>query len=201
MSYRKARLWGIFGIILILFLITFTAFPLMPNDTLGTTRIIARQRTIEQLIVKDVLILAYRNTADHAQAVSELQNALPAWEQVERGLQNGDASLGISHNLPPEIHLLLLQAQSDFTSIDTAAHQILAHPSNVDQTQLMIILQHEHAYSITMFQMSDLFEGHIQVISKVYFGFGVAISLGLMAIWVKLFKEILRLKKKDEDHQ
>lgn len=198
MSYRKARLWGIFGIILILFLIAFAALPLIPNDTLGTTRIIARQRTIEQLIVKDVLILSYRDTADHVQAISELQNALPAWEQVEHGLQNGDASLGISPNLPPEVKLLVLQAQSDFTSIDTAAHQILAHSSPVDQTQLMIILQHEHTYSVTMFQMSDLFESHIQVISRVYFGFGVAISLGLMAIWTRLFKEILRLKKEEE---
>jgi MFS superfamily sulfate permease-like transporter len=199
MSHIKTRIMGIFGILLILFFIAFAALPLIPNSTLGVIRIIARQRTIEQLIVKDVLILAYRPTSEHVQAISELQNSLPVWEKVEAGLQNGDDSLGISPNLPPEVKALILQAQSDFTSIDTAAHQILAHPSQVDQTQLLIILQHERAYSLTLFQVSSLFEDHIHAISQVYFGIGVAISIGLLLIWIRFFRALLRAEREKEE--
>jgi hypothetical protein len=164
----------------------------MPNSTLSVIRVIARQRTIEQLIVKDVLIMAYRPTADHVQAISELQNALPNWEKVQNGLQNGDADLGISSNLPSDIKLLVLQSQSDFTSIDTSAHQILAHSSEVDQTQLLIILQHERAYSLTIFQVSSLFEDHILGVSRIYFGIGVAISVALLCIWIRFFRAMLK---------
>lgn len=201
MSHKKTLIWGIFGILLIFFFIAFAALPLFPNSTLGVIRIIARQRTLEQIIVKDVLILAYRPAPDHVQAISEIQNALPTWEQVQTGLQKGDDSLGISHNLPPEIHLLLLQSQSDFTSIDTAAHQVLAHPSKIDQTQLLIILQHERAYSLAMFQVSDLFESHIHGISQAYFGIGTAIGVGLMLIWVTFFRKILRLEREKEEQK
>ncbi|OLD63409.1 MAG: hypothetical protein AUF65_02420 [Chloroflexi bacterium 13_1_20CM_50_12] len=198
MSHTKTRIWGIFGILLILFSIAFSALPLIPNSTLGVIRIIARQRAIGQQIVKDVLILAYRPPPEHVQAISEIQNALPVWEQVQAGLQNGDSSLGISPNLPGDIKLLLLQAQSDFTSVDTATHQILAHPSPIDQTQLSIILHHEHGYSLAMFQVSDLFESHIRGISQIYFGIGTAISVGLMFIWVTFFRKILRLEREKE---
>lgn len=199
MSHGKIRVLGVFGIILILFSIAFAALPLLPSSTLGVIRIIARQRTLEQLIVKDVLILTYRSSGDRVQAISEIQNALPTWEKVQAGLQNGDESLGISSNLPGEINLVLLQAQSDFTSIDTATHQILAHPSQVDQTQLSIILQHDHTYSLDMFQMSDLFESHILSISRIYFATGTAISIGLMLIWIRLLRALLRAEREKEE--
>ncbi len=195
MSHGKVRVLGVFGIILLLFLIAFTALPLMPNSTLGVIRIIARQRTIEQLIVKDVLILAYRPTPEHVQAISELQNALPTWEKVQAAFQHGDAELGISANLPPEVKLLVLQAQSDFTSIDTAAHQILTHSSPVDQTQLLIVLQHERGYSVTMFQVSGLFEDSILFVSRIYFGVGTLISLGLLYIWIRFFRALLKKER------
>lgn len=199
MSHSKVQILGVFGVLLILISIGFGVFPLMPNDTLDVIRLIARQRTLEQLIAKDTLILAYRPTDDHVQAISELQNTLPAWEKVELGLQNGDASLGISPNLPGNIKLLLLQAQSDFTGIDASAHYILAHPDPVDQTQLSIVLQHERAYSVTMFQVNTLFNDYIQEMSRIYFGIGVAINACLLLIWMSFFKELLKRTPKEEE--
>ncbi|HEX3640213.1 MAG TPA: hypothetical protein VHV10_02865 [Ktedonobacteraceae bacterium] len=197
MSHGKAQTLGIFGIILIVLSIAFASLPLIPNNTLGVIRLIARQRTIEQQIVKDVLILD-RPAGNYIQAISELQNSLPAWEQVQIGLQKGDDSLGISPNLPADIKLLILQSLSDFASIDTAARKILAHPSPVDQIQLTIILQHEHGYSLTMFQVSGLFEDHIHGISQIYFGIGTAISIGLLIIWICLFRALLKRIPKEE---
>jgi hypothetical protein len=202
MSHGKVRILGIFGVLLILISIGFSMFPLLPHDTMSVIHLIARQRTIAQLVVKDTLILAYRPADDHVQAISELQNALPAWEKVELGLQNGDTSLGISPNLPGDIKLLLLQAQSDFTSIDTSAHYILAHPDPIDQTQLSIVLQHERAYSLTMFQVSNLFDDYIHGMSTVYFGIEVAISVGLLILWIRLFRALLthtEAKEKEEE--
>src|SRR2546430_123803 len=57
------------------------------------------QRTRAQAIAKDTLILAYRPESEHAQAVNELQNLLPRFEQTQKGLQVGDNSL----QLPPRV--------------------------------------------------------------------------------------------------
>ena len=95
MTYGKIRVLGIFGIFLILLSIGFAALPLMPNSTLDLIRTIARQRTLDEQITKDALILAYRPTAEHVQAINELQSSLPVFEGVNAGLENGDQSLGI----------------------------------------------------------------------------------------------------------
>src|SRR5690348_13944705 len=106
--------WGL-GILLLLVMLAFEALPLMSNTTLGTFRLMTRQRVLEQRIVKNVLVLAYRSSPDdHAEAISEHQTTLPIWEKVQNGLRNGDVSQGISPNLPGDIRLLLIQAQPDF---------------------------------------------------------------------------------------
>lgn len=192
MSHSKIRIWGIFGIILIVFTIAFAALPLFPSSALDVIRITVRQRALEERIVKNVVVLAYQPES-HVQAVSELQNTLPTWEQVQNGLMNGDQSLGISANQPDDVKLLLLQAQSDFVSIDTAVHQILAHPSQVDPTQLTIVLGHEQAYYTTMAHVDTVSKDHITQITRIYFGIGMAISLVLMVIWIRMFKEVMRL--------
>jgi hypothetical protein len=197
LSPTKIRIWGIFGIILILFSIGFAALPLIPNSSLDVIRITVRQRALEERIVKDALTLTYQPSS-RVQAVSELQNTLPVWEQVQNGLMNGDTSLGISPNQPSDTKLLLLQAQSDFVNMDTSARQILAHPSPVDATQLSIILQHEQSYYTTMAHVDSLSEDHILWITRLYFGIGIAISIVLLLIWIRFFRTIARKNEEKE---
>lgn len=177
---------GWLGIFLFIIMLLFEALPLLSNNSsLGTFRLMTRQRVLQQRIVKDVLILAYRTSLDdHAEAISELQTVLPVWEQVQKGLQKGDSSLGISPNLPTDVKLLLIQSQPDFAYLDAAAHQVLKNPSPVDLVQLSIILQHDQPYYLTMGQANDLFQEKIVNAAKLYFSIELGIGIVLVSIWV-----------------
>jgi hypothetical protein len=146
-----------------------------------------RQRSLEERIVKNTLILAYRASPDErAEAINELQNTLPTWEKVQTGLRNGDASLGISPNLPTEVKLLLAKIQPNFASIDTSARKILEHPSSVDPVQINIILQHSQLYYLTMAQASDAFQESILNNARIYFSVELAIGIVLILMWIVL---------------
>ena len=108
------------------------------------------QRTRVQAITKNVLILAYRPAIEHPQAISELQNTLPRFEQTQRGLLSGDVSLQLPTRVPEDITQLVLTTQSDFISIDTATKVILSNPHNADLIQVAIVVEHEHNYALTM---------------------------------------------------
>jgi hypothetical protein len=193
------RVLGWLGIILLFFTLAFEALPLMSNTTLGTFRLMTRQRVLEQRIIKNVLVLAYRTSSDeHAEAISELQTTLPTWEKVQAGLRNGDTALGISPNLPEDIKLMLTQAQPDFAYMVASAHQILAHPSPVDPVQLAIIQQHDQPYYLAMAQVSDLFQERIQNAARVYFGIELGMGIALMAIWIAFLLFIRSMYRKKE---
>jgi hypothetical protein len=193
------RILGWLGIILLFFTLAFEALPLMSNTTLGTFRLMTRQRVLQQRIVKNVLILAYQTSSDeHVEAINELQTTLPVWEQVQKGLRLGDASLGISANLPGDIELLLTQAQPDFAYMDAAARQILARPSPVDPVQLAIIQQHDQPYYLTMAQVSDLFQERIQGAAKIYFGIELGMGIALMSIWIAFLLFIRSFNKRSK---
>lgn len=117
------------------------------------------QRTRMQAITKDVLILAYRPTADHAQAISELQIVLPLYEQTQRGLQMGDTALMLPAHVPETVQTLMIASQSDYLAIDTAAKKIIAHSDGlVDPIQAQIILSHEHSYAVEMTQVNNAWQ-------------------------------------------
>lgn len=180
-----SRALGWFGILLLFASLVFEAFPLMPNNTLNTFHLAARQRVLAEHIVKDIFILAYRSSPDdQAEAISEIQTALPVWEQVQTGLQNGDTSLGISPNLPGDMKLMLLQVQPDYAYLDAAARRILARPSPVDPTQLSIVLQHDQPYYISMGQTVNIFQDDINNTARVYFEIELGIGIFLMIIWI-----------------
>jgi len=86
-------------------------------------------------------------------------------------------------------------------SIDTAVHQILTHPSTVDQLQIAIVLQHDSGYYVTMAHVDMLLEAHVQFIAKLYFGFGVAISIGLLLMWIQFFRKMLRIDKQHQERE
>lgn len=179
------RALGGLGIFFFLVMLLFEALPLMPSNTLDTFHLAARQRVLEEHIVKDILILAYRSSPDErAEAISEMQTALPVWEQVQNGLLHGDQSLGISPHLPGDTKLLLIQAQPDYAYLDAAARHILAHPTPVDQTQLTIVLQHNQGYYISMAQAVNVLQDDIYNVARVYFVIELGIGVLLMAIWI-----------------
>jgi hypothetical protein len=125
------------------------------------------QRTRGQAIAKDVLILAYRPESEHIQAISELQNALPLFEQTQKGLQVGDSSLMLPNRIADEIVQLVAATQPDFVSIDTAVKVILAqvhaHPdAPIDPTQRDIILAHEHGYVVAMSAVNSAWQARIE---------------------------------------
>lgn len=176
------------GLFLLLISVVFESLPLIPGSTtLDTFRLMIRQRSLEERIVKNTLILAYRASPDErAEAINELQNTLPTWEKVQTGLRNGDASLGISPNLPTEVKLLLAKIQPNFASIDTSARKILEHPSSVDPVQINIILQHSQLYYLTMAQASDAFQESILNNARIYFSVELAIGIVLILMWIVL---------------
>jgi len=185
---------GWLGIFLFIVSILFEALPLMRGNALNTFHLIARQRVFEQRIVTDVLTLAYRPEEEHPEALSELQTALPVWEKVQNGLQKGDDSLGISPNLPNNVKLYLLQMQPDFSYMDTAARQILAHHDPVDPDQVVIILQHEQSYYLSMAQAVILFQDDIDNAAKIYFSIELGIGIALMSIWIVFLFSFQRSK-------
>jgi len=182
---------GWFGIFLLVVSLLFESLPFMPDNTLNTFHLAARQRVLEEHIVKDVLILAYRPSPDeHAEAISEMQTALPVWEQVQVGLQNGDASLGISPHLSGDVKLMLLQTQPDYTYLDAAARHILAHPSPVDQEQVTIIMQHNQNYYISMAQTVNVFQDDIYNVTRIYFGIELGMGILLIIIWIVFMRSM-----------
>lgn len=109
------------------------------------------QRTRAQAIAKDVLILAYRPTLEHPQAISELQAVLPRFEQTQTALQSGDASLQLPQHVPDDILLPLSASSSDYIALDTAARLIASHPdAPVDPVEMSIVLSHVTMYSQEM---------------------------------------------------
>lgn len=192
-------LLGWLGIFFLVVMLAFEALPLLSNTALGTFRLMTRQRVLEQRVVKNVMVLAYRTDQDeHAEAINELQTTLPVWEKVQRGLQDGDTTLGVSPNLPSDIKLLLTQAQPDFVYLDTAAHQVLAHPASVDPVQLSIVLQHDQPYYLAMAQANDLLQERIQNAAKIYFSIELGIGIALMSLWIVFLFSFRSLDKRSK---
>lgn len=186
---------GWLGIFLFIISLLFEALPLMKGNALNTFHLIARQRVLEQRIVTDVLTLAYRPDDEHPEALSELQTALPVWEKVQKGLQYGDDSLGISPNLPSNVKFYLIQMQPDFTYMDTAARQVLAHHDPVDPDQLAIVLQHEQPYYLSMAQAVIVFQDDVDSAAKIYFSIELGIGIVLMSMWITFLLSFRSLTK------
>lgn len=172
------RIMGTAGIILVLIIIASDALPIISNtNSISIFHLVARQRALEERLVKDTLLLTYRSSTDEAEAVSEMQTALPLWEKVQNGLYSGDPSLGMPQRLPSDLKLLIVQAQPDFFYLDSAFHHILAHPNPVDPVQLTIVLQHNQSYYLAMEQVVNNAQDHIQEGAKIYFSIELIIAL------------------------
>lgn len=182
------RFTTIVGMILLLGAVLLEILPILPSSIPTTVSIIHRinqQGALAERIDKDVLVLACRPGSEHAQAVSELQVTLPAFEKVQAGLQGGDPSLNLPMRRPQDVQLLLLQSQSDYIAVDTAVKAILAHTdSPIDPNQIAIIQQHERPYFLAINYAAKTWEGHIEDNALEFFWTELWISICLMLLWI-----------------
>lgn len=123
-----------------------------------------RQATLQsarcQRVVKIALILKDVSIDQNArlQAVSELQNTLPAWEKQQSRMQSYQTA---------SLSVLVVQTQADFAAMDTAAWSILANPTKpADPVQVGIILQREHNYTTIMTQLATLVQQRLEEIDR-----------------------------------
>lgn len=178
----------IVGVVLLLGLALLEILPVLPNNVPTVISIIHKvnlQGALAERIDKDALILAYRPETEHAQAISELQVTLPAFEKIQAGLQGGDTSLNLPMRRPQDVQLLLLQSQSDYIALDAAAKTILAHTdSPVDPDQIAIIQQHERPYFVTMGTVAKTWEGHIEDNALGFFWTELWMSMLLLILYI-----------------
>lgn len=124
------------------------------------------QRSRVERLTKDALIIVgpMGQPSNFTDAVSEIQNTLPGWQQSQKGLQIGDASLGLPPRPPANIVLPLIQSQADFSAITTALQNIVVKPtrqSTLMNIQLQIILDHEPAYYQALSQVNTFWKQRI----------------------------------------
>lgn len=154
-----------FTLFLLVALVGFEIFPVTNgNNDLVITQQANFQIARDEVIAKDALILADPANTNHAQAVGELQTALPQFQEAQTGLANGDPVLGLPANPPDNVRIALVATQSDYLFIAVATKAILAHPDApfADPVQVNIIKMHEHGYALSMYQVVTLIEANAE---------------------------------------
>lgn len=190
--------------VLLLFAVLFEMAPFLPNSAngvLNAMHITNQQYALDERITKDALALT--QPGDHSQAILELQVSLPAFEKNQNGLvKNNDPSLELPAHIPGDVQLLIIQSQSDYAALDSAARSILKNDDQpIDPNQLTIIRQHERPYFLTMNNVSTVWQGHIIDTAMNFFRWELGFGLGMLALvivhWI-LGRVIKVLQKKEE---
>lgn len=148
-----------------------------------------QQKTRCEVIVKSALILEYRPASEHVQAISDLQIALPRFQQEQE-------VLGSYHNAT--IQAYLTQAQPDYLAIVNASQIILAQKNKpVDMVQVSIILAHERDYLTTINELLVYGMQRLDARTMQLFLFesGIDASLLIMAalFWIRVEIIVKRL--------
>lgn len=199
---------AVVGMIVLLAGIALEIIPVFSNGTdevVNALHLTNQQYALDERISKDVLILAYRPESEHASAILELQVTLPVFEKNQAilgaGLQTNDPSLQLPQHIPGDVALLIIQSQSDYAALDSAAKSILKNAGMpIDQNQLAIMQQHERPYFIQMNTISKVWQQHILQIALTFFqvelGFGIALLVLVIVYWV-LDKVAKRINKEN----
>lgn len=182
-NLARASLITIIVLKIVFLLILFLWANFSPDNLMNQ---VGLQRARSQRIAKDVLILSTHPTDDErAQAISEMQNMLPGWQQTQTGLQHGDTTLGLPHAVPDNIQLILTQAQPDYNAMLVATKAILASPGKtVDPVQVNIILGHELNYYLAMSQVETLWQQQIDAWRWQFFWTACVVLVLIMALIV-----------------
>lgn len=174
----------------VVFLLILFAWANFSTDNLMNQ--VGLQRARSQRIAKDVLILSTHPTDEsRAQAISEMQNMLPGWQETQTGLQQGDPALGLPHAVPDNIQLILTQAQPDYNAMLVAAKAILASPDKpVNSIQVTIILAHELKYYLAMSQVETLWQQQIDAWRWQFFWTASVVLVLIMVLIVLTYSQL-----------
>lgn len=174
-------------VVLVLILLLLLLLPIIKAPSNALRNASLQQARVER-IAKDVLILEYRPTSEHSQAVSELQDTLPVWQQEQTSLATFNDA---------QVQLLLLQSQSDYTPMTAALQKILATPtSQIDPVQVSIILQHEHDYAVTLNQIAMLIQQDSTSVTTQFFVF--SLSALALSIILAIVNQIIARKEQPD---
>lgn len=157
------------------------------------------QRMRVERLTKNALLLSSPTTTplQRSTAVSEMQNTLPVWGQVQAGLLNGDESLGLPVSVPTDIAYEVTLANADFIPLHTAFTAIAAKPNAISPVQLQIILAHEYLYFVGMSQVNILWRSHLNDQFQQFFWIEEALTGALTFMACFNFYAVFREKKKD----
>jgi hypothetical protein len=191
----RGRIMIVCTLVILLLLGGFEYIPLASGNDLQLLSLLSSQEWVSQRIVKDVLIMDAGTTVQRTQAVNELQNELPFWENNQTAIKNG--------NVAVEIQVLFASTNADFTSMDTAAKKILATPDRApDPVELQIVLDHERAYFINETQMVNIIQQ--KMLLRTQWLFGIEITLGALVFageaWrLVIVEQLVRAIKKEAE--
>lgn len=167
MRFLRTYMWAksVIVALFLLFLVALALFSVIvrPYDIIQATN---TQRVRGQLIAKDALILASNNTSAWPQAISELQDVEPLWQQEETYL----LSLHTTN-----IKTAMVAVNADYTAMNQAIVTILARRGPADPLQVAIILQHERPFSVEMSQIATLMLQDLDGIQQQLFTFSMII--------------------------
>lgn len=172
MKLQVMRVYMILSIcITLFFLLIVMGIEIYPSTQGNNDFVVLQQANFQlaraQFLAKDVLTLEYRSIQYHSQAISEIQTVLPVFIQVQSGLSNGDATLGLPKNQPDTVLASLSASQSDYSAIATALKVIISTPDKVpDITEVDIVLTHQNNYITEMYQVVTLLQENAE--SKVF---------------------------------
>ena len=182
----KPYIWIIFLTKIVLFACLFGFMSIWVNfgSNVGILSQVGFQRTRIERLTKDVLILGYTHPSAIviAQAVSEMQNALPLWRKTQAGLQSGDASLGLPRP-DPTIQEAVINAQVNYIPLASSFQNILNHSQTIDPIQVQIVLNNENEYLTSMSQVDVLWQQQIQsIFQQIYIIEGIVILFILFLV-------------------
>lgn len=150
---------------------------------------IGLQRTRIERMTKDVLLLRYyRNTSYYTTSVAEIQDTLPLWQSTESALQNGDTAQGLPPHVPTDILNVVSQTQFDYIPLNVALQKIVLHPTQIDDTQVQIILDHRNGYTISISLILSMWDNDIQsVFLQLFWIKAVLIALLLVLVLASFY--------------
>ena len=149
-------------VLLLALLAGFITLTIHGNSTTNILNATGSQRMRMERLAKDVLLLEnVKASPARAQAVSELQNTLPVWEETQDGLAYGDSTLGLPTQIPSTVAYQVLLANADYVPMRKALAAIAAHLDAPDPVQVQVVLIHEYPYFLTMSQVNALWSQEI----------------------------------------
>lgn len=130
--------------------------------------IAGRQRMLSQRLAKDALILAVvTDPTQRSARKEEMQQVVALWERSHRGLQQGDAKLGLPGNPSPEIQRLFTVIEPNFEAMLGAAQSILTTTDKIPaqntahtplSPEVQTILDQESGFLVGMDQIVSQYQ-------------------------------------------